>query len=448
MGRASHQRALEVWSNGEHVATWHLPSRGPMSLVYSPQWLSSPRSRPLSLSLPLGVEGSVLRGEVVENYFRNLLPDNEAIRQRMAQRFRAASADAFDLLEAVGRDCVGAVQLLAPGEVPQGFDRIQAQPLTDAQVADHLRHTVHVATLGAELAQEDVLRISLAGAQEKTALLRHDGHWCRPLGATPTTHIFKLPLGTVGQAVKVDMSLSVENEWLCSRILHAYGLPVAHTEMATFEDQKVLVVERFDRRWMADGAWIARLPQEDFCQANGLPPTLKYEGDGGPGFGTIAQQLSFSVHADQDRRDFLTSQVLYWMLAAIDGHAKNFSIRLLPQGRYQLTPMYDVLSAWPVVGKGADKWPLRKMTMAMAAEGTSRHYHWWQIQRRHFNRMAESHGYVGGAEPVIQHLVASTPGVIETVTAELPPGFPADLAKAVFEGLAKSAEALARMPAN
>lgn len=88
------------------------------------------------------------------------------------------------------------------------------------------------------------------------------------------------------------------------------------------------------------------------------------------------------------------------------------------------------------------------MTMAMAAEGTSRHYHWWQIQRRHFNRMAQRYGYRDGAEPVIEHLVARTPGVIDAVTAELPPGFPADLAKAVFEGLSKSAEALARMPAN
>lgn len=445
MGRASHQRALEVWANGEHVATWRLPSRGPMELVYAERWLASSRARPLSLSLPLGVGGSVLSGSRVENFFRNLLPDSEAIRRRMASRFRVATPDAFDLLEAVGRDCVGALQLLPPGMEPVGFNQVQAQPLSEREVAEHLRRTVTSASLGSAQEMDD-FRISLAGAQEKSALLWFDGRWCLPHGATPTTHIMKLPLGTVGQAVKVDMSTSVENEWLCASILRAYGLDVAPSTMGTFEDQKVLIVERFDRRWAPDGSWILRLPQEDFCQANGLPPTMKYEVDGGPGFGAIAEQLTHSTEAEKDRNDFLTSQVLFWMLAAIDGHAKNFSIRLLPLGRYQLTPLYDVLSAWPVVGKGRVKWSKQKLTMAMAVEGTNRHYHWWQIQRRHFNHMARKHGYSQGAEAQIQHLVEETPRVIQTVSRQLPTDFPPSLADAIFRGLTDSALALSQMP--
>ena len=444
MGRASHQRALEVWANGEHVATWHLPSRRPMELVYSTQWLDSLRARPLSLSLPLGVKGSVLSGARVENFFRNLLPDSEAIRRRMASTFRVATPDAFDLLEAVGRDCIGALQLLPSGVDPVGFNTVQAQPLSEQEVAEHLRRTVTSAGLGPKQEGDD-FRISLAGAQEKSALLWFDGRWCMPHGATPTTHIMKLPLGTVGQAVKVDMSTSVENEWLCTKILSAYGLDVAPSSISVFEDQKVLVVERFDRRWAADGSWILRLPQEDFCQANGLPPTLKYEVDGGPGFGAIAEQLMQSTQAEKDRNDFLTSQVLFWMLAAIDGHAKNFSIRLLMQGRHHLTPFYDVLSAWPVIGKGRNKWPTRKLTMAMAVEGSNRHYHWWQIQRRHFNHMARKHGYSQGAEAQIQHLIEATPRVIQEVSKELPPDFPPSLADAIFNGLRSSALALSKM---
>lgn len=445
MGRASHQRALEVWANGEHVATWQLPSRRPMELVYTEGWLDSPRARPLSLSLPLGVSGSVLSGERVENFFRNLLPDSEAIRRRMASRFRVTTPDAFDLLEAVGRDCVGALQLMPPGIEPVGFNQVAAQPLSEREVAEHLRRTVASAGLGA-LSNEDDFRISLAGAQEKSALLWFKDQWCMPHGATPTTHIMKLPLGTVGHAVKVDMSTSVENEWLCARILQAYGLDVAPSWIETFEDQKVLVVERFDRRWAPDGSWIVRLPQEDFCQANGLPPTMKYEVDGGPGFGTIAKQLMQSTEAQRDRNDFLTSQVLFWMLAAIDGHAKNFSIRLLPHGRYHLTPLYDVLSAWPVVGKGRNKWPRQKLTMAMAVEGTNRHYHWGQIQRRHFNFMARKHGCNLGAEAQIQHLIEATPGVIQAVCKQLPADFPQSLADAIFMGLTSSALALSSMP--
>lgn len=447
MGRASHQRAQEVWANGEHVATWQRPSRRPMELVYTDAWLHSPRARPLSLSLPLGVGGSVLSGERVENFFRNLLPDSEAIRRRMASKFRVVTPDAFDLLEAVGRDCVGALQLLPPGVEPVSFNQVQAQPLSEREVAEHLRRTVTSASLGSQ--QElDEFRISLAGAQEKSALLWFDGCWCLPHGATPTTHIMKLPLGTVGQAVKVDMSTSVQNEWLCARILSAFGLDVAQSTIATFEDQKVLVVERFDRRWAPDGSWIVRLPQEDFCQANGLPPTMKYEVDGGPGFGAIAGQLMQSTEAQRDRNDFLISQVLFWMLAAIDGHAKNFSIRLLPQGRYQLTPFYDVLSAWPVVGKGRNKWPKQKLTMAMAVEGTNRHYHWGQIQRRHFNFMARKHGYNLGAEAQIQHLIEAAPRVVQEVCKQLPADFPQSLADAIFTGLTSSALALSRMPEN
>lgn len=447
MGRASHQRALEIWGNGEHMATWRLPSRGPMELVYAESWMQSPRARPLSLSLPLGLAGSVLSGERVDNFFRNLLPDSDAIRQRLARRFRVSTTGAFDLLEAVGRDCVGAVQLLPPGATPAGYRQVQARPMSEAEVAAHLRNISTSAVLGNAEAQDE-FRISLAGAQEKSALLWHEGRWCLPLGATPTTHIMKLPLGTVGQSVRVDMSTSVENEWLCALVLRAYGLNIANSSIGQFEDQKVLIVERFDRQWAPDRSWIVRLPQEDFCQANGLPPSLKYEEDGGPGFGLIAQQLLHSVSAEKDRQDFLRCQLLFWMLAAIDGHAKNFSLRLLPQGRYQLTPLYDVLSAWPVVGKGPAQWSRQKLKVAMAVVGHNRHYHWLQIQRRHFNHMARQQGYSQGAEDLIQALIEATPRVVAEVSGQLPADFPVAVAEAIFQGLSTSAQALSHMPSD
>lgn len=65
--------------------------------------------------------------------------------------------------------------------------------------------------------------------------------------------------------------------------------------------------------------------------------------------------LANSDRRDTDLRTLLQAQLLFWLLAATDGHAKNFSIHLLPQAHYQLTPLYDVLSAWPVIGKGANR---------------------------------------------------------------------------------------------
>src|SRR5690606_38421016 len=124
-----------------------------------------------------------------------------------------------------------------------------AVPMSDAEVAQLLRNTLASGPLGGRSAtDDDDFRISIAGAQEKSALLWHEGRWCRPHGATPTTHIFKLPLGLVAN-MRFDMGHSVENEWLCSEILHAYQIPVARTKPLVFEDMKVLAVERFDRMW-------------------------------------------------------------------------------------------------------------------------------------------------------------------------------------------------------
>jgi serine/threonine-protein kinase HipA len=138
----------------------------------------------------------------------------------------------------------------------------------------------------------------------------------------------------------------------------------------------------------------------------------------------------------------------HWMLAASDGHAKNFSLRLLAQGRFHLTPVYDVLSAWPVIGRGNGKWEAQKVKLAMAVEGKNRDYQLKSIQRRHFNHMAYRHGYARGAELVIRQLLERTPSVIDSVRSELPADFPTQVADAILNGLESSALALAQMPAE
>jgi serine/threonine-protein kinase HipA len=246
MGRKSHAQTLSIWANGQRVGTWRIPTRGAVELQYDRAWKDSPAGRPLSLSLPFGVDDAPLKGERVQNYFDNLLPDSDAIRKRIASRFGTGSVDPFDLLRAIGRDCVGAVQLLEEDETPGNVQGIDATALRDKDIEQLLEQTVSSATLGANV-DEDDFRISLAGAQEKTALLRHKGKWLRPHGATPTTHILKLPLGLVGNR-KIDLGTSVENEWLCLNILREFGLPVAQTDIHTFGRHKVLSVARFDRQ--------------------------------------------------------------------------------------------------------------------------------------------------------------------------------------------------------
>jgi len=447
MVRRSRPQSLGLWMNGAFVGTWRMRPQPGGTLQYDDAWVVSGQGRPLSLSLPFTPGNQAHRGEAVRAYFENLLPDSQDIRERLARRFQAASTDAFALLAEIGRDCAGALQILPGTAAPQAGRLVDAVPLSDAEVAQVLRSGLAPAPPGG--GRDDAFRISIAGAQEKTALLWLDGRWHMPQGSIPTTHIFKLPLGLVGN-LQFDMRDSVENEWLCSEILHAYGLPVARTQSLQFEDVKVLAVERFDRMWRQEpdgGRWLVRLPQEDMCQATGTPPYLKYEADGGPGMRAIMKVLATSTAPDRDRRIFFQAQVLFWMLRATDGHAKNFSIFLRPGGAYELAPLYDVLSAYPIMGTGANKLSPFKAKMAMAVRTRNTHWKMHEILRRHWLAVGAEHGVLTpdgrGADFVIDELLARTPEVIRAVRALLPENFPQNLADSILDGLQGAADKLA-----
>ena len=428
---------LNVWMNGQLVGVWsHSRSKVPL-FRYDAAWIRSDAARPLSLSLPMTAGNAEIRGAVVENYFDNLLPDSQAIRERIRTRYQTRTAQTFELLEAIGRDCVGAVQLLPPDMEPSGWDAVHSEVLTPAQVAAQLRAASTTMPLGQHPDGENEFRISIAGAQEKTALLKFGGRWHRPKGSTPTTHILKLPLGLVGN-MRADMKDSVENEWLCAKILAALQFKVASTDMQSFEDQKVLVVERFDRRWLniaagaqnkksfksAPGVWIARLPQEDFCQMAGVGPDKKYEAFGGPTMRHCLDYLAASQFAAEDKAHFALAQLAFWLLAATDGHAKNFSIFVARGGAYRMTPLYDVLSAWPIIGKGANMLSHQDAKMAMALHSKNIHYKLAEIRVRHWHQLAQSTSVDGLWERMIT-MVKHVDSALVSVEAQLPDDFPA-----------------------
>lgn len=426
---------LHLFMNGQRVGCLTRTSVGQLRFEYSDEWLQSERKRPLSLSMSLSQR--VYIGDVVENFFDNLLPDSQPIRSRIQARFSAKSNRCFDLLWHVGRDCVGALQLLPEDAASIDVHHIDAVELTESQIADILRNYT---TMPLGMKGDDDFRISIAGAQEKTALLRLNDRWCRPLGVTPTSHIFKLPIGKIIHS-GMDLTDSVENEWLCHLILKAYGIPVADTKIAVFDDVKVLVVKRFDRRWADDQSWLIRLPQEDMCQALNIPPALKYESDGGPGMERIMTLLLGSANALTDRQLFLKTQVLFWLLGAIDGHAKNFSIVLLPGGSYQLAPIYDVMSAYPLLAKR--QLDPQKMKMAMAVKGKRSHYHWDKILHRHWLSTAQACRFpVNEMETIIRGLLEDMDRVVEQVATELPVSFPGEVARAIFDGIKSARDRL------
>lgn len=431
------RQALAIWMNGKSVGTWSL-ERGSHVLRYDPAWVESHGGTALSLALPFTPDNTPHRGDVVANYFDNLLPDSDRIRARIRSKFSTDSTDAYDLLSAIGRDCVGAVQLLPEGESPEGYNRIEAEPLTEDEVESAIAASLSGARVMGQ-SEADEFRISIAGAQEKTAFLFHNGRWCRPLNATPTTHIFKLPLGLIGH-LQIDMKESVENEWLCSRLLAALGLPMAECEILEFGRRKVLSVQRFDRELKSEG-WIARLPQEDFCQALGLPSSKKYESDGGPGIRDIIRVLDTSSHSLADKRVFVKAQIVFWLLAATDGHAKNFSIFHESGGRYRLTPIYDVLSAWPVIGQGAYMFDYRHLKLAMAVRSKNPHLKLTEVRARHWLTVAKAAG-LGSDTSIIENIAGQIPKAVAAVNAQIPSNFPAALVDKFFVGLHRQASLL------
>jgi serine/threonine-protein kinase HipA len=236
---------------------------------------------------------------------------------------------------------------------------------------------------------------------------------------------------------QIDMSHSVENEWLCLKICKAYGIPTASAEIADFNGVRALIVERFDREFNQHS--VLRYAQEDFCQVAGAPSHKKYENEGGPGILQIMKTLTKSDNPTSDKRLFMTSQIVFWLLAAIDGHAKNFSIFLMPGG-IKLTPLYDVMSAHPPIAK--KQIPFEKAKLAMAV-GTNRHYKIREITKRHWLQTAKMAQFSEHeTEGIIENLKSQTDEVIAAVTAQLPKGFPKEVSKPIFDGLSKMAKIL------
>lgn len=425
MARRKTHVPLTVLINGRVVGSLEKASSGATSFQYAPEWLAWENRFPISLSLPL--VSTSYRGDRVTAVFDNLLPDRDAVRRRVAERMGAEGTDFYSLLQAIGRDCVGALQFVPDGIQPASVSKIEAEPLSDQKIEAILADLAQT-PLGLDRAQE--FRISVAGAQEKTALLRINDRWYRPLGMTPTTHILKPQLGQIPTADgMIDMSDSVDNEHYCLRLLHAFGLDVAQTEIETFGARRVLVVERFDRRQRGDSI-IIRVPQEDCCQALGVPPTSKYQSDGGPNMRDILGLLRGAQDPQSDQAAFLKSQIIFWLIGATDGHAKNFSIFLRPGNSYGLTPFYDVVSAQPAVDRGQIS--QNKFRMAMAI-GKNRHYPIDDVMGRHFVQSGKAAGL---GESAIRLAITDILDRAGTAAAIARAEMPDDFAGGIHESIA------------
>lgn len=428
MPRRPKYKPLRVHLNNRFVGYLSKEPSGAIFFRYDDTWLSWEHALPVSLSLPLREDP--YRGEPVAAVFENLLPDSDNIRRRVAEKVGARGTDAYSLLEAIGHDCVGALQFIVE-DADVIFDTtiIQGEKVDEADI-DRILQSLTEAPLG--LSRDDAFRISIAGAQEKTALLWYEGHWRKPIGTTPTTHIFKTQIGQLPNGI--DLSNSIENEFYCLKLLEAFGLPVNKTTIETFGETKALVVERFDRRWTKDHR-LLRLPQEDCCQALSFPPTRKYQSDHGPGMTDILSFLKGSDSPTEDQKLFLKAQMLFWLIGATDGHAKNFSVFLRSGESFSLTPLYDVLTAQPSLD--ACQIERKQMRLAMAV-GNRNHYRVDEIHTRHFIQTAQKSGLPQSVVlDAVEELIVAAKTAICTVESVLPDKFPEAIHMSVKTALEK-----------
>ena len=419
---------LVTWMNNQRVGELTELANGAHTFKYAPEWLASRYARPLSLSLPL--QRGNITSDAVFNFFDNLLPDSPIVRDRIVKRYHAKSRQPCDLLSEIGRDSVGAVTLLPENET---ITRpIMAwEKLTEARLEEVLTAYKADIPLGM-IREENDFRISVAGAQEKTALLRIGNDWCIPKGITPTTHIIKLPIGEIRQPnATLDLSQSVDNEYYCLLLAKELGLNVPDAEIIKAGRVRALAVERFDRRWNTERTVLLRLPQEDMCQTFGLPSSVKYESDGGPGIARIMAFLMGSSEALRDRYDFMKFQVFQWLIGATDGHAKNFSVFIQAGGSYRLTPFYDIISAFPVLGGTGIHISDLKLAMGLnASKGKKTAID--KIYPRHFLATAKVLRFPEvQMHEILSDFARMIPAALDNVKTSLPTDFPENVVTAV-----------------
>jgi serine/threonine-protein kinase HipA len=315
---------------------------GTLSFQYDPGWIELEDAFPLSVSMPL--TEAPYRQRFIKTFLSNLLPENPAVLEAWEKKYHVSRNNPFGLLKHVGEDVPGAIQFVQPDRLAdyQNPGPMQIQWLTATQLAE--RMALLRKDAAAFRLATDQGRMSLAGAQAKTALYFDGKRWGVPSGRMPTSHILKPPIP--------GFNGIVENEHLCQDIAARCGLAAARSFVLEL-DESVIVVERFDRLPHPDPARILRrVHQEDMCQALQKLPSEKYQESRGPGIETIVRLLrAVSTAGTEDVWRFLDANIFNYLIGGTDAHAKNYSLLFGANQQVRLSPLYDVSTQLPYQDK-------------------------------------------------------------------------------------------------
>ncbi|HGS4564597.1 TPA: HipA domain-containing protein [Vibrio cholerae] len=421
-------------NNNMLVGQFVQQSKTNLSFSYSDEWLAYDSAFPLSLSLPL------VKGECASfyalNFIHNLLPDLKEERFSLAQSVGVQSNDVFTLLSKVGHDCTGGISFTESREPPKigwKYREISASELNEL-----------VTQRKSFLPCFGDYRPCISGTQRKTTLMKTNGRWYVPQGTAFSSHIVKYPMDVITQSNSVlDMSSSIENEFICTQIAKELGFKVPDIEIITAESgTKALAVKRFDRCF-GDGV-VTRRHQEDFCQILGVPEHQKYQSENNLSVSKIVDVLSLSAQSKANNHDFFKFMILQCLLGATDGHLKNFSVHIDTGGYYKLAPFYDLLSAYPAVSAtGLNK---RKLKLAMGLQASRGYkYHISKICLRHIEQTASQFG-ISNAEchEIVYAFLAQFSSALSSIDKRFPGQEFALVKDAIFQHATEIVEKLNR----
>ncbi|GAA1864789.1 HipA domain-containing protein [Myceligenerans crystallogenes] len=356
-------KQLDVYMDGLRAGAVVMTGAGALSFFYDDDYRSRPDTSPLSLSMPKAISRHKQRA--VRPFLQGLLPDNDQALGAMAATHQVSARSPFAILQHVGHDVAGALQFIEPGGESEDAvaDRKAVTPMSDEEVADDLRSVIDAYRTGRPVPAGGPLRMSLAGAQPKIALVRTaDGAWARPQRGAPTTHILKPEYSTARYLADERFPDMTVVEMYSLAVTRHAGIPApdARYWRSPDGDLRALVLERYDRH-VGDDGLIHRDHQEDLCQALSVPPEKKYQhNDGGPGVGQIGELFGRAVAVGEVRQlatDFLALLTLNIALVNTDAHAKNYSLMLRGKS-VSLAPAYDVLSIALYVDRDDPRSPL------------------------------------------------------------------------------------------
>jgi serine/threonine-protein kinase HipA len=354
---------LEVFLHDDAIGRLERLPQGRLRLTYDPGWVEA-GGRPLSVSLP--VRSDPYEDDECGPFFEGLLPEGDFLRA-VARTFQVSADNPFSVLAKIGGECAGAVSVGAVGEGVPGSASPPPHWLSENALEALLDEMPERPLVLLERVEEqDGIRISLAGAHDKTGVLDRDGRIGLTAGRPPSTHILKLPIARVAEPIA--------NEAYCMSLAAATGLDVAPVEPRRVGGHEFLLVRRYDRSPDGEG----RIHQEDFCQALGIAPAEKYEGEGGPGVAACAALLRRGSAPAADLPAFLDCLLFNFLIGNHDAHAKNFSLLLDGPRSIRLAPFYDLLST--VVFAGTRK----KLAMRLGGENRPKY-----LRRRHLDRLAD-----------------------------------------------------------